>query len=104
MYLLNITFNIERNVFDLWRQWLQKSCMRQVQAIKSLDDVKVFQLLSHTAESEVTYTVQLSTSDLGDIMDFEQKVLPELKQELFLVFGAQVLFFVTHLKEVNEFE
>lgn len=103
MYILNITFTVDFSVEDLWMKWLEVSCMKRAQEAEIFTDYKLLKVLAEVHSRESLYSVQFCAESIGACVAFEKDFLAEIKNELFVAFGEKVLFFVTHLKELDGF-
>nr|WP_314289325.1 DUF4286 family protein [uncultured Capnocytophaga sp.] len=97
MYVYNLTMVVGDGVFSEWQEWLKSSYLPRVKAIEGVENVRVFKLLD---VPEKHYAVHCEISSPMLLLRFMTDIVPELLQEAAGLFGEEVLFWGTQLKEM----
>ena len=101
MYIYNITFNIEPEVYENWKIWLEEVFVLELQKAQFHQKSVFLEVLSRH-QSGRTFTLQLYIDNHPAFVQFENTRLNRLKSELFNIFSDKVLVFDTMLKNVSE--
>lgn len=100
MILYNITFNVELDVVDSFKDYLHHQHIAQLNFGEDLIDYKLFRLLNVDESEAITMTLQYFLKDLGTYNDHLVVIDKKLKKELYQQFGEKVLYFCSVLEKI----
>lgn len=100
MYLYNITYNIEQEIEDEWKQWMKQIYLPRVMSTAYFEKYKFYRLLNVQDEG-VTYSVQFFSSDLSKIEQYLENEASPLLAEQNQRFRYKHVAFMTLLQEVD---
>jgi len=100
MDILNITFNVEKNVLPTWKKFMGQVFIPYANVQERFAGHNLFQVMVED-DTAVTYSYQLIAENEAIIASFKEEIFPALIREMNQVFGQKVLYFDTLLKEVN---
>lgn len=99
MYVYNLTFVVNSNIYASWLRWLEGEYIPKVNNSGRIQSVRVFKVLN--AAPDLTIAVHHQTQSPQDLLDFITTEVPNLNKLSSEVFGDSVLMFGTELKEIN---
>lgn len=102
MFYYNITFHIEKNVFEQWLQW-QKTHIAEMLSVMKFQSAKLIKVENSDQSSE-TYCIQYQSDNRSVISNFEENHLAAFRHSLYLKFGENVLPFSTILEIIQEYK
>lgn len=100
MILYNITFNVELDAVDGFKNYLHEQHIPSLNFGEELLDYKLFRLLNVDESEAITMTLQYFLKDLGTYNDHLIVIDRNLKKELFQLFGEKVLYFCSVLEKI----
>jgi len=100
MILYNITFNIEHEVADQFKDYLNRYHFPVLENSPSVLEHKMFRLLNVDESEAITLTLQYFLQDMGTYNHHIAVIDVQLKRELFRLFGEKVLYFCSILEKV----
>lgn len=100
MILYNITFNVELDVVDSFKDYLKEQHIAQLNFGEDLVDYKLFRLLNVDESEAMTMTLQYFLKDIGTYNEHLVVIDKNLKKELFQQFGEKVLYFCSVLEKM----
>jgi hypothetical protein len=100
MFLYNITYNLEQEIENEWKDWIRGIYLPKLMATGYFEDYKIYKLLN-VAEDGITYSVQLFSSDLWKIEKYLEKEAPELLADQNQRFRYKHVAYMTVFQEVG---
>lgn len=99
MILYNITFNVELEVVQSFKDFINQH-ISQLNFGEDLVDYKLFRLLNVDESEAMTLTLQYFLKDLGTYNEHLIVSDRYLKKELYQQFGEKVLYFCSVLEKI----
>ncbi|MDO4229647.1 MAG: DUF4286 family protein [Capnocytophaga sp.] len=99
MYVYNLTFVVNPNIYVSWLNWFENVYIPKVNNIGKIMSVRIFKILNATPD--FNFAVHHQTSLPQDLFDFITNEVPDLQKLCTDTFGDSVLTFGTELKELN---
>ena len=100
MYIYNITFSIDKSIFNRWLTWAKDLYLPKVEKCGYFETIKLLRVLDHMNDESVSYCCQLEAKSIKDIQMYEIEYGEKLKSELHAHFGDKCLPFQTILELV----
>lgn len=102
MFYYNITFSIEKEVFEAFQKWIFEKYISEWIDNQWFEQATFLKVLLEQSDS-FTYCVQLKTSEKNKIKQFQLQKEMAFRHQMFLKFGQKVLLFATELQEIAVF-
>lgn len=100
MILYNITFNVELDVIDSFKDYLLQQHIPSLQFGEELLEHKLFRLLNVDESEAITLTLQYFLKDAGTYNQHLAVCDRELKKDIFQRFGEKVIYFCSVLEKI----
>lgn len=100
MILYNITFNVELEVVEAFKSFIQQEHIPSLNFDEKLMDYKLFKLLNVDESEAMTITLQYFLKDMATYNQHLMTVDSQLKGELFKMYGEKVLYFCSILEKI----
>lgn len=82
MILYNITFAIEKNIEDEWRQWIKDQHIPRVMAYQLFSDYRFYKVLSTEPGDNPSYCLQYFVPAITDFQFYLEKYASEVMKHL----------------------
>lgn len=100
MILYNITFNVELDIVEDFKKYLQEHHIPTLKSAGNILEHKFYKLLNVDESEAMTMTLQYFLKDLGTYnMHLAVKDM-ELKREIYNRYGQKVLYFCSVLEKI----
>ncbi len=100
MYIYNLTINVEENIHDEWRQWMEQQYIPEMLATKKFNKASLNRLLAKQQQG-ITYAVQFESPNRATLKQYyienHSKMIQRLQR-----FKDQIVFFGTEMEVVHE--
>lgn len=100
MYLYNITYNIEQEIEEKWKQWMKQVYLPRVMSTGYFENYKFYKLLN-VQDVGITYSIQLFSSNLSKIEQYLENEASSLQEEQNQLFRYKHVAFMTLLQEMD---
>ncbi len=102
MYVLNITFSVEKTVFQEWINWYLAEGEVQLSSDTLVTKVKLFNILGTETDEEETRCVHLEFESNKDLHQFYINGHKEFTELITNKFGEKCLYFASVLELIKE--
>lgn len=100
MILYNITFNVELDAVEDFKNYLQQAHIPSLESGNDILEYKFFRLLNVDESEAMTMTLQYFLKDMGTYNRHLTVIDRELKKELYQRYGEKVLYFCSVLEKI----
>ena len=101
MLLYNITVGIDKEIEAEWKQWIKESYMDAVMITGLFKEYKIYKVLTHDDENSVSYSIQLFSESIENVVYYLEKFAPLIVEEQRERFKNRHVVFNTLLEEIN---
>lgn len=100
MILYNITFHVELDVVDDFKEFLQNQHLPTLHNNQNILEHKLLKLLNVDESEAITMTLQYFLKDMGTYNQHIAVVDSKLKKEINELYGEKVLYFCSVLEKI----
>ncbi len=102
MILFSLTVNIDKEVEAEWLEWMKVSFIPSLWLTGYFQEKRFLRLLNEEEENAgVTYSLQLTVSDLQQVKEFEVQHLQDFRLMLYGKYTGRLVDFYTILETVD---
>ena len=102
MYVLNLTFSIDKNIFQEWMDWYNEHGASKFSNNTLVTTVKLFNILGTEKEEDITRCVHLEFEDNQKLHHFYTREFVQISGEIKNKFGDKCLYFGSVLELIKE--
>lgn len=100
MLLYNVTVGIDKEIEQEWIDWMKQQYIPVVMKTEMFTDWKMYRVLHDQEDGSVSYSIQYFAADIQEVVNFVEKIEPELNVEFQKRFKDRHVAFRTLLEEV----
>lgn len=100
MLLYNVTVGIDKEIEQEWIDWMKQQYIPVVMKTEMFTDWKMYRVLHDQEDGSVSYSIQYFAADIQEVVNFVEKIEPELNGEFQKRFKDRHVAFRTLLEEV----
>lgn len=100
MLLYNVTVGIDKEIEQEWIDWMKQQYIPVVMKTEMFTDWKMYRVLHDQEDGSVSYSIQYFAVDIQEVVNFVEKIEPELNIEFQKRFKDRHVAFRTLLEEV----
>jgi hypothetical protein len=100
MLLYNVTIGIDKEIEQEWIDWMKQQYIPVVMKTEMFTDWKMYRVLHDQEDGSVSYSIQYFAVDIQEVVNFVEKIEPELNIEFQKRFKDRHVAFRTLLEEV----
>ncbi len=100
MLLYNITVGVDKEVELEWKAWVLEFYIASVMKTGLFTDFKFYKVLTHEDEASVSYSIQLFSESIENVVSYLEKFAPLIVEEQRNRFQNKHVVFNTLLEEV----
>ena len=102
MYVLNITFSVDKTIFQDWLDWYSVDGEVQLSSDPLVEKVKLFNILGAETEEEETRCVHLEFKNNKDLHQFYVNGHKQFTDQITNKYGEKCLYFASVLELIKE--
>lgn len=80
MLLYNVTIGIDKDIETEWIQWMKEQYIPVVMQTNKFVNWKMYKVLHDEDDRSVSYSVQYFANTIEDVVQFVEKIEPELNK------------------------
>lgn len=100
MLLYNITVGIDKEIEEEWKVWIREVYLAAVMKTELFTEYKMYKVLTHDDESSASYSIQLFSSKIENVLLYLEKFAPLVVEEQRQRFPNRHVVFNTLLEEI----
>ena len=100
MLLYNITVGIDKEIEEEWKLWIKEIYLGAVMETGLFTEYKIYKVLTHEDESSVSYSIQLFSESIENVVAYLEKFAPSIVEKQREQFKNRHVVFNTLLEEI----
>lgn len=102
MLIYNVSYHLSEKQEKSFLIWLQEVYINTVSKEKLLKNPCILKILSHQQDGDISYAVQWEVESSAVLHQWHMKQGNFLSDEISKIFGKDVMFFETLMREVDQ--